>query len=57
MFIKVARLARTAKLFAGNAVALIGYLNRMQDPMQRLPIWGDRRLFEEFLDETERQLP
>ena len=50
-------MARTAKLFAGNAVALIGYLNRMQDPMQRLPIWGDRRLFEVFLDETERQLP
>ena len=28
----------------------------MQDPSQRLPIWGDRRLFEEFLDETERHL-
>lgn len=55
-FVQVARLARTAKLFAGNADALIGHLNRMQDPTQRLPIWGDRRLFEEFLDETERHL-
>src|SRR4029450_7548725 len=55
-FVQVARLARTAKLFAGNADALIGHLNRMQDPAQRLPIWGDRRRFEEFLDETERHL-
>jgi hypothetical protein len=55
-FVKVARLARTAKLFAGNADALIGHLNRMQDPTQRLPVWGDRRLFEEFLDETELHL-
>lgn len=55
-FVQIARLARTAKLFAGNADALIGHLNRMQDPTQRLPVWGDRRLFEEFLDETERHL-
>jgi hypothetical protein len=55
-FVQVARLARTAKLFAGNADALIGHLNRMQDPTQRLPIWGDRPLFEGFLDETERHL-
>ena len=55
-FVQIARLARTAKLFAGNADALIGHLNRMQDPTKRLPIWGDRRLFEEFLDETERHL-
>ena len=54
--VQVARLARTAKLFTGNADALIGHLNRMQDPAQRVPIWGDQRLFGEFLDETERHL-
>ena len=29
-FVQIARLARTAKLFAGNADALIGHLNRVQ---------------------------
>jgi hypothetical protein len=55
-WVKLARLSRTAKIFTGNASALLKHLKRMQDPVQRLPVWSDQQMFEGFLDETERHL-
>jgi hypothetical protein len=55
-FVKVARLARTAKIFVGNASALLEHLKRMEDPAALLPAWSDQQAFEAFLDETERHL-
>jgi hypothetical protein len=53
---KLKRLSRTAKIFAGNADALIEHLNRMQDPSVLLPTSTNPEAFEAFLDETERHL-
>jgi hypothetical protein len=55
-WVKLARLHRTAKIFRGNARALIDHLKRMEDPSVLLPIVSDQRAFEELLDETERHL-
>jgi hypothetical protein len=55
-WVKLARLSRTAKIFRGNATALLEHLKRMDDLGYMLPTTSDQRSFEEFLDETERHL-
>jgi hypothetical protein len=53
---KLARLNRTAKVFRGNAEALLEHLKRMDDIGQMLETTSDDRAREEFFDETERHL-
>jgi hypothetical protein len=55
-WVKLATLARTARIFTGNASVLLGYIKRMEDPAVLLPTLSDQRGLEEFLDETERHL-
>ena len=42
-WVKLARLSRTAKIFAGNASVLLGHLKRMQDPAVLLPTVSNYR--------------
>jgi hypothetical protein len=53
---KLARLSRTAKVFRGNAEALLGHLKRMDNIGYMLATTSDPQAFEEFLDEVERHL-
>jgi hypothetical protein len=53
---KVKRLNRIAKIFHGNAEALLGHLRRMDDPAVLLPTVSDHRALDEFGDVTERHL-
>jgi hypothetical protein len=55
-WVKLKRLGRTAKLFRGNARALLDHLKRMDDLDQMLATTRDQDAFEVFLDETERHL-
>jgi hypothetical protein len=55
-WVKLARLKRTAKIFMGNADALMDHLKSMDDPSVWLPIASNQRALEDFLDETERHL-
>jgi hypothetical protein len=55
-WVKLATLRRTARIFTGNASALLGYIKRMEDPRVLLPTLSDQRGVEEFLDEIERHL-
>ena len=54
--VKLKRLSRIAKIFHGNAEALLGHLRRMDDPAVLLPTLSDQRALEVFGDETERHL-
>jgi len=54
--VKLARLHRTAKIFRGNAKALLEHLKGMDDLDQMLATTSDQQAFEEFLDEAERHL-
>jgi hypothetical protein len=54
--VKLKRLHRIAKIFHGNAEALLGHLRRMDDLAVLLPTVSDQRALEEFGDETERHL-
>jgi hypothetical protein len=53
---KLARLNRTAKVFRGNAEALLGHLKRMDNIGHMLATTSDQQAFEAFLDEVERHL-
>lgn len=53
---KLARLHRTAKVFSGNARALLEHLKRMDDLEYMLATTSDRQASEEFFDEMERHL-
>jgi hypothetical protein len=55
-WVKLERLSRTARIFAGNANVLLAHLDRMQDPAVMLQTTSNQRALEEFLDETERHL-
>jgi hypothetical protein len=55
-WVKLKRLGRTAKIFRGNARALLDHLKRLDDLDQMLATTSDQQAFEEFLDETERHL-
>jgi hypothetical protein len=56
-WVKLARLNRSAKIFRGNAKALLDHLRRMDDDLDHmLATTRDLQAFGEFLDETERHL-
>jgi hypothetical protein len=54
--VELARVHRTARIFRGNAKALLEHLKGMDDLDQMLAATSDQQAFEEFLDETERHL-
>jgi uncharacterized protein (DUF736 family) len=54
--VKLKRLNRIAKIFHGNAEALLGHLRRMDDLGQMLATTTDQQALQEFGAETERHL-
>jgi hypothetical protein len=54
--VKLKRLSRIARIFHGNAEALLGHLRRMDDLAVLLPTVTDQQAFEKFGAETERHL-
>jgi hypothetical protein len=54
--VKLKRLSRIAKIFHGNAEALLGHLRHMDNLEVLLPTVSDQRALEVFGDETERHL-
>jgi hypothetical protein len=55
-WVKLERLSRTARIFAGNANVFLAHLNQIQDPAVMLQTTSNQRVLEEFLDETKRHL-